>query len=92
MHLNYNDANTFSVEVAVEGRDPVTLKSTGKVLGSGTRGRIGLASLGSGRLSVPVLSDATKVTVSIVNDTASPSSFISADWEGHHISRGRHVG
>lgn len=92
MFLNYTDASTFHVEVSVEGRETKLHKATGKVLGSGVLGRIGTAALGSGRLSVPVLSDNTKVNVTLVNDTPAPSTFTSVDWEGHHISRGRHVG
>lgn len=90
--LNYTDSSTFHVEVNVEGRDPAFHKATGKVLGSGIQGRIGSSALNTGRFSVPVLSDSTKVTVALVNDTPSPSTFTSVDWEGHHVSRGRHVG
>lgn len=92
MAVNYDDATTFSVEVSVEGRDSVTYRTSGRVLGSGTRGRIGTSALVSGRLACPVLSENTKANVSLINDTPYPASFISVEWEGHHVSRGRHVG
>lgn len=90
--VNYNNAALFTVLVDVEGRETVAHKVTNKVLGSGTRGRIGAATLSSGRFTCPALGENTRLKVAIVNDTSSPSSFTSLDWEGQHVSRGRHVG
>lgn len=90
MWVNFAQSATFSVEVAVEGRPVATYKETGRLLGTSSA-RIGLPSVGDGRFSCPVLAQNTKVTVTLVNDTPLPSSFLSVDWEGYHVDRGNHV-
>lgn len=90
MAVNYASSATFSVEVEAEGRTLATYKETGRLQGTSSA-RIGEPAVGDGRFSCPVLGQNTKVTVTLVNDTPLPSSFLSVDWEGYHVDRGQHV-
>lgn len=88
--VNYTGSGPFSVEVGGPGKEPRTYRSTGRFLGSFSA-IVGAPSFGDGRFAFPVLGQNTQTEVTLVNDTPFPSSFLSVDWEGYHVSRGQHV-
>lgn len=90
MWVNYADAGAFDVQVSAEGRDPVTYRCTGRNVGSGGT-RVGERPVRDGRFGCPVLSENTRVEITLINDSPLPASFLSVDWEGYHVSRGQHV-
>jgi hypothetical protein len=90
MSVNYAEAGNFAVEVATPGKPVRTYRASGRLLGT-TSSRIGEAVVGDGRFTCPVLAENTQVDVTLVNDTPLPASFLSIDWEGYHVTRGRHV-
>jgi hypothetical protein len=88
--FNYADAGLFNVKVMPEGRQTYTYTFSGKILGSPSS-TIGSYSIDSGRFVVPVISRNIGTTITLENDSALPSSFLSADWEGYYIKRSQSV-
>lgn len=90
MWVNYADSATFSVEVESPGRDLAVYRNSGRLLGTESA-RVGERSVSDGRFGCPIMGQNTDVNITLVNDTPFPSSFLSVDWEGYHVSRGRNV-
>ena len=88
--VNYADASAFSVEVAKQGREVAVYKCPTRRLGTESA-VIGDSTPRAGRFGCPVLSENNQVDVALVNATPLPSTFLSVDWEGYHVSRGQHV-
>jgi len=86
--FNYADAGLFDVIVTPAGREAYTYTYSGKILGSASS-TIGSYSVSSGRFSVPIISQNIGTSIVIQNDSALPSSFLSADWEGFYVKRSR---
>jgi hypothetical protein len=83
-------ANTgyFRVRVTPPGGQTYEYPYTGKVLGSSTF-VLGRPAIQTGKFQVPIMSDSSKVTIEIVNDSYLPCRFQSAEWIGFHESRAR---
>lgn len=88
--FNYADAGLFNVLVTPEGRQTYTYTYSGKILGSSSA-ILGSYSIDSGRFSVPIVSRNTGTSIVLQNDSALPSSFLSADWEGFFVKRSQAV-
>ena len=88
--FNYSDSGYFDVKVTPAGRDTYTYTYSGKILGQ-TSSTIGRYTISSGRFLVPVVSRNIGTTVTIQNDSALPSTFNSADWEGFYVKRSKAV-
>lgn len=88
--VNYTGSGPFSVEVGGPGKETRTYRSTGRFLGSFSA-VVGAPSFGDGRFPFPVLGQNIQTEITLVNDTPFPSSFLSLDWEGYHVSRGQNV-
>ena len=88
--FNYADSGLFNVLVTPIGRQTYTYTYSGKTLGasSATIGSYGIA---SGQFSVPIVSRNTGTSIVLQNDSALPSSFLSADWEGFFVKRSQAV-
>jgi hypothetical protein len=78
----YDDSFHFRVQVTPKGRDTKTYTMTPYVLGDPTP----LEDVGSrsGRFSVPVNTENTKATISIVNSSVVPHRLLSAEWVGQY--------
>lgn len=85
--LSYVASGYFRVEVKPEGRDISTYIMNGKVIGTG-RTDVGRIPIVSGNFGFPIQSKNTTVTVTIVNDSFLPCSFMSAAWEGQYNPKG----
>lgn len=88
--FNYADAGLFNVLVTPEGRQTYTYTYSGKILGSHSA-TLGSYSIDSGRFSVPIVSRNIGTSIVLQNDSALPSSFLSADWEGFFVKRSQAV-
>jgi len=88
--INYSDAGLFNVLVTPQGRQTYTYTYSGKILGSSSA-IIGSYSVDSGRFSVPIVSRNIGTSIVLQNDSALPSSFLSADWEGFFVKRSQAV-
>lgn len=92
MWVNYDNAAQFDVRVEVAGREPRLYSMVGRAVGtSGSIGSGGYPDYSMGRFSVPCMSENTNLSVSLINAAPTPSSFLSIDWEGYHVSRGQNV-
>lgn len=90
MWVNYAEAATFDISVACEGRETVTYRCTGRNVGT-NNATVGTRPVRDGRFGCPILSENTRVEITLINDSPLPASFLSVDWEGYHVSRGEHV-
>ena len=88
--FNYADAGLFNVLVTPEGRQTYTYTYSGKILGSSSA-TLGSYSIESGRFAVPIVSRNIGTSIVLQNDSALPSSFLSADWEGFFVKRSQAV-
>lgn len=88
--FNYSDAGLFNVLVTPEGRQTYTYTYSGKILGSASA-TLGSYSIESGRFAVPIVSRNIGTSIVLQNDSALPSSFLSADWEGFFVKRSQAV-
>ena len=88
--FNYADAGLFNVHVTPQGRPTYTYTYSGKILGSASA-TIGRYSIESGRFIVPIVSRNIGTSIILENDSALPSSFLSADWEGYFVKRSQAV-
>ena len=82
INFNYNDTAAFTVEVENLGRDTMTTKFTGRILGQANN-ILGLAPVvDTGGFKVGVQSQAKNTKITLTNDTHLPSLFQSVEWEG----------
>ena len=88
--FNYADAGLFNILVTPQGRQTYTYTYSGKILGSSSA-TLGSYSIDSGRFSVPIVSRNIGTSIVLQNDSALPSSFLSADWEGFFVKRSQAV-
>ncbi len=95
--LSYADTGTFTVTVEqdfrnpssyVQYRDPSDSTFTGRVLGAGSN-LLGAVALASGEFRFPVLSENTKVKITVSTDSFLPMRLLSAEWEGFYNARSR---
>lgn len=84
--LNYADTGFFKVNVTPASRTGYTYAYTGKVLG-GVSATLGAVILDTGRFTVPVMSQNTAATITVVNDSPVPCALLSVDWEGFYVKR-----
>lgn len=84
MSVSYVSSGYFRAEVTPPGRDTMQYVFGGKVLGvSGVL--LGSPALASGQYRFPVMSGSSGVVIELVNDTALPSTFQSAEWDGELV-------
>jgi hypothetical protein len=86
--LLFSNTGYFRVRVTPPGGQTYEYPYTGKVLGSSTF-VLGKPAVQTGEFQVPIMSDSSKVTIEIVNDSYLPCRFQSAEWTGYHVSRAR---
>ena len=86
--LFFNDTAAFRVEVTPKARNTYNNPFTSTVVGSTT---IGTTPIESGSFSFPIMSAAQDTQIKIVNDSALPSNFQSAEFESFIHSRSRRV-
>jgi len=84
----FDDSSSFKVEVTPKARQTYTNTFTSNIVGSTT---IGTLPIESGSFSFPIMSSAKDTTIKIVNDSALPSNFQSAEFESFIHSRSRRV-
>ena len=95
--LSFADTGTFTVTVTqdhrdpssyVQYRDPFDSVFTGRVLGAGSN-LLGAVALASGEFRFPIMSENTKVTITVSTDSFLPMRLMSAEWEGTYHARSR---
>ena len=86
--LFFDDTASFKVEVTPKARDTYTNTFTSNIVGSTT---VGTLPIESGSFSFPIMSAAKDTTIKIVNDSALPGNFQSAEFESFIHSRSKRV-
>ena len=86
--LFFDDTASFKVEVTPKARDTYTNTFTSNIVGSTT---VGTLPIESGSFSFPIMSSAKDTVIKIVNDSALPGNFQSAEFESFIHSRSRRV-
>jgi len=86
--LFFDNTSSFRVEVTPKARDTYTNTFTSNVVGSTT---IGTLPTESGSFSFPIMSSAHDTQIKIINDTALPGNFQSAEFESFIHSRSKRV-
>ena len=86
--LFFDDTASFKVEVTPKARDTYTNTFTSNIVGSTT---VGTLPIESGLFSFPIMSAAKDTTIKIVNDSALPGNFQSAEFESFIHSRSKRV-
>jgi len=86
--LFFADTSSFRVEVTPKARQTYTNTFTSNIVGSTT---IGTLPIESGSFSFPIMSAAKDTAIKIVNDSALPGNFQSAEFESFIHSRSRRV-
>ena len=86
--LFFDDSSSFKVEVTPKARQTYTNTFSSNIVGSTT---IGTLPIESGSFSFPIMSSAKDTTIKIVNDSALPANFQSAEFESFIHSRSRRV-
>ena len=84
--LSYVNTGYFRVEVTPYNREALISEYTGAVIGESL---LGAPSILSGVRRMPVIANARRTTIDIVNDTHLPSIFQSGSWEGFFTKRSR---
>tara|TARA_B100000579_G_scaffold429564_2_gene441522 strand:- start:507 stop:3272 length:2766 start_codon:yes stop_codon:yes gene_type:complete len=84
----FDDSSSFKVEVTPKARQTYTNTFTSNIVGSTT---IGTLPIESGSFSFPIMSSAKDTTIKLVNDSALPANFQSAEFESFIHSRSRRV-
>ena len=84
----FDDSSSFKVEVTPKARQTYVNTFTSNIVGSTT---IGTLPIESGSFSFPIMSSAKDTTIKIVNDSALPANFQSAEFESFIHSRSRRV-
>ena len=86
--LFFDDTASFKVEVTPKARQTYTNIFTSNIVGSTT---VGTLPIESGSFSFPIMSAAKDTTIKLVNDSALPGNFQSAEFESFIHSRSRRV-
>ncbi|MGL5935026.1 MAG: hypothetical protein ACRCZI_05330 [Cetobacterium sp.] len=95
--IRYARTGTFTVTVSqdhrdpsnyVQFRDPSDSVFTGRVLGAGSN-LLGAVALADGEFRFPILSENTKVTITVTTNSFLPMHLLGAEWEGFYHSRSR---
>ena len=89
-YIKFEDTGFFKVEVTPEFRDTSTHTFTGQLIGTSSS-TIGSINLQTGTFKVPVMSEATKVSIDIRNDTFLPVQLSSAEYEAMYYLRSRRM-
>lgn len=84
----YDKSAHFKAEVKAIARDTGVYTFTGRKLGEAGLA-LGKIALSSGKFTFPVQTDATTVTIDIVNDSYLPCFLQSAEYEGFLVTRAR---
>ena len=84
----FDDSSSFKVEVTPKARQTYTNTFTSNIVGSTT---IGTLPIESGSFSFPIMSSAKDTIIKLVNDSALPANFQSAEFESFIHSRSRRV-
>lgn len=88
IRLHFKNTGYFRVEVTVEGRDTCTYEYRPVVIGNFL---LNTVPIDDGYKQFPVLSNARKVEIKIVNDSHLPSTFEYASWKGTFNKNSRTV-
>jgi hypothetical protein len=88
--FNHADTGYYQVKVQPAARPLGDYIFSGKILGEASS-EIGSQALAGGRYSVPIMSENTKVGITVESDYPLPVSLLSADWEGFYVKRSRAV-
>jgi len=86
--LFFDDTASFKVEVTPKARQTYTNTFSSNIVGSTT---IGTLPIESGHFSFPIMSAAKDTTIKIINDSALPGNFQSAEFESFIHSRSNRV-
>lgn len=95
--ITFADTGTFTVTVTQDHRDPSSYVAyrdpfdsvfTGRVLGAGSN-LLGAVALADGEFRFPVMSENTKVTITVSTNSFLPMRLLSAEWEGTYHARSR---
>ena len=86
--LFFDDTASFKVEVTPKARQTYTNTFSSNIVGSTT---IGTLPIESGSFSFPIMSSAKDTTIKIINDSALPGNFQSAEFESFIHSRSQRV-
>jgi hypothetical protein len=84
----FDDTASFKVEVTPKARQTYTNTFTSNIVGSTT---IGTLPIESGSFSFPIMSAARDTQIKIINDSALPGNFQSAEFESFIHARSRRV-
>lgn len=84
----FDDTSSFKVEVTPKARKTYTNTFTSNIVGSTT---IGTLPIESGSFSFPIMSSVKDTTIKLVNDSALPGNFQSAEFESFIHSRSKRV-
>ena len=84
----FDDSSSFKVEVTPKARSTYVNTFTSTIIGAST---IGTLPIESGAFSFPIMSAAKDTTIKLVNDSALPANFQSAEFESFIHSRSRRV-
>ena len=84
----FDDTASFKVEVTPKARQTYTNTFTSNIIGSTT---IGTLPIESGSFSFPIMSAAKDTKIKIINDSALPGNFQSAEFESFIHSRSKRV-
>jgi hypothetical protein len=90
MSVVYNDTGYFEAQVTSNGRNTVTNRFNGRVLGSSAN-LLNQAAIESGEFRFPVLSQSSEVDIEILSSSHFPCNFQSAEWEGFFVMRSRRI-
>lgn len=86
MTVNFKNTFTFRAEVETASRDTSVYRYSGLKIGM-AGSLIGTIIMRDGSFTFPVASDATRATISLVNDSPYPSTFYSGEWDGLYTQR-----
>jgi hypothetical protein len=81
LSLAYDRSGYFRLGVSTPGRDTRYKEFINRVIGD-PRLKVGISALQSGRISIPVLSRAELVTLSIDSNSYLPCAILSGEWTG----------
>lgn len=90
MHIYYKDSGRFTVTVEPLYRQPSAYTCTGRILSHGAN-KVGKLAVSSGTFTVPILSKADQVLITITSTSPLPFHFVNAEWEGFFNSRSRRL-
>ena len=84
----FSDTSSFKVEVTPKARDTYTNTFTSNIVGSTT---VGTLPIETGSFYFPIMSSVKDTQIKILNDSALPGNFQSAEFESFIHSRSRRV-